>query len=279
MIKRTHTVEAEQQRFKAGFECVMSFPLYAVFGVTLLRFDVVAGLLRAAGTLLSSGTLSPSFTHSAARTTMGRPEFLEQLHSFFSVDRPVLIQIAFLKDAFHPVRQFVLGDLAVFVGVKTHQSVDKNVDRSAGATGAIWSGLPARSAWTAGARPTKPGTAKSSAPAWLLPAESALTWPSKRRRTGGHQFINGKFSVVVSVQFFERGRRVLYLCRRNFVISVHIERHDQQVHRGPMAGSLVLSPTASWPSAAHSLWASAAHSLWASGRLRRDGDGQQGNGE
>ena len=95
-------------------------------------------LTRPLGALLTSGTTSTGSTPSAATTAMGRAEFFDQFLGFFSVDRPVLIQIAFLKDALHPFRQLLLRDLAVLVGVKSHQLLDKD---AAGTTGATRSAL------------------------------------------------------------------------------------------------------------------------------------------
>jgi hypothetical protein len=53
-------------------------------------------LTRSLGALLTSRTTSAGSPPPATTTAASRTEFLDQLLGFFSVDRPVLIQIAFL---------------------------------------------------------------------------------------------------------------------------------------------------------------------------------------
>jgi hypothetical protein len=99
---------------------------------------------------------------------------------------------------------------------------------------------------------TLTGTASSSAlleSTVLRRAESALALArsAKRRTPGGHQFVNGQLAVAVSIQLLQRGGCLLDLGRRDLVIPVRIQRHDQQMH-----GRLVLGLLASRPASPRS---------------------------
>ena len=168
----------------------------------------------------SARPLGPFFTHiafsaryipSAATTAMGWAEFLDQFLGFFLINCVVLVQIAFLKGVLHTFQQLVFCDLAILIGVKAHQFLDK---AAAGSARTTWPVL-VRPIETTMARTTRSATlsestvlratesATLSAPTSPLSGESALVRSTKRRRPTGHQFIRGQLPVIVSVQFLQ----------------------------------------------------------------------------
>ena len=104
---------------------------------------------------------------------MLRFKLRDQFLSFFFVDGTVLVQITLLEDVFRTLRQLLLRNLTVLVGIEFHQLVDKVLagpSRSARTSWSSWSTLArtthtamTRAAFALAAKSGLTGTARSSA--------------------------------------------------------------------------------------------------------------------
>ena len=182
-------------------------------------------LTRSLGALLTSGATSTGLTPRATTTAASRTEFLDQSFGFLSVDRPVLIQIAFLEDALHSFRKLLLRDLAVLVGVKSHQLLDKDAAGAARATRSA----STRTTKTALTRATWSFALFEHTTFWAA-AGATATWPTKPVSICRLQFVFCQFAIAVFVQFLQRSGCILDFRRRDLAILVRIQGHLQRVH-------------------------------------------------
>jgi len=179
---------------------------------------------------------TPSST--AAASAAGLP--LGHLSQLFLRQNAVIVSVGASQQSLHPLGHFVLGKLAIFVGIELHVSGhdffsagswSAATTRAAGTTGSVGRCSSA----TASARTSLSiGRTAWSATATGTTRTTASTKTFARRRS---QLVFGQLSVVVSIESLEGGRRFFKLVTREFTVAVDVERADQRIDRSSASRS------------------------------------------
>lgn len=100
------------------------WPTRSVTGTVAITFSGRAiAVSRWTSTFSSASTL----TRSTTLTTTCASESFEHLLQFVAIQRSVLVRVASVEHSLHSLRHFFTAEFAVFVFVKTHDSVEELV--------------------------------------------------------------------------------------------------------------------------------------------------------